>query len=400
MSNRIGLMAAMLVPLMALASIHAQEIAAADPPTKEKDVGKTAEAEIQRRGAFKQELGTIQADESDAVADALAPPENDSYKWFISVVTKDGDPASEQLMKDVATDPVFRAWVHIDKPSESFMHFQHRDANDATQKSWFKGIQADLDAGPYPIIVLQPPKNGVYGPNKTIVALLHGYGGDPKASVKKLRDAITLYVRTLYKRDLIQVSDMQKARYYGHEQSEPLGAPPPFQLPPPPNNNNNVRPLVPANFPPQIDEPTSLTLDQIKLAAPDATADFYLDQLSKKPTNVDSVKLGWMIWKSEHPVAPIITPDPPEVAPAPTSSEPEVTPVTPSEKAGPDHLTCLFSGGTMLSVIAGILLIWRRLNSSHLLTDEQFQALQTALNSFTKLNVTSPARTPRPSAPE
>lgn len=370
--------------------------AAALVQANDPDVPVKATHEIDRRGAFVQELGTIQADEFDVIADALAPPQNDSFKWFISVVYKKGDAASDKLRKDIATSPIFRAWIHVDKPAESFVHYHERDVDDDTQKSWFKGIQSDIDKGDFPIIVLQPPKNGSYGPNKTIVAVIHGYEGDPKTSVKKLRDAISIYIRALLRKNTVSMKGDNTMRPEvedtGHAQMPPVGAVPPFHSGP------NTAPRAPVpSFPPAIDEPTALTLEQIQTAVPNATADFYLDALKKKPTTFDSVKLAWFLWEKDHAPTPVVAPEAPKVEADPPVAGPAVLPPAPptpsvdTPQASPDHLTCLFSGGTLISVIVGILVLLRALTKNRILTDEQMTALLGMLKrpSATSLSSTS-----------
>ncbi len=96
----------------------------AAPPTSV-DLPIDARHEITRRGDHVQELGTIQAGPESVSAQALAPPEDDSDHWFITVViTKDTKYAKicDKLVGDFRTAQPLKPWVNVDEPMASWVH--------------------------------------------------------------------------------------------------------------------------------------------------------------------------------------------------------------------------------------------------------------------------------------
>jgi hypothetical protein len=168
------------------------------------DVPELAIWEAIRRGQMVQELGTVTATEQDAIADALAPPEDDSHKWYLTVVTMENCKPCEALKRDFLQSMALKAWVNVDEPAKSNMHYQVRRLEDVTQKDWLAGLKTEIDKGGLPLIVIQPPRNGEYGPNRVVVTVLHGYDGNPDKLSERMRAAITAYVREMNKRGLIK----------------------------------------------------------------------------------------------------------------------------------------------------------------------------------------------------
>lgn len=221
----------------------------------ESDVPEIATREIGMRGSMVQEIGTIQADEIDVIADALAPPEDDSHKWFITVVV-DGGKASEKLKLDVIQEPSFKAWVNVDEPMKSSVHYHVRLITDETQQDWLAGIKPKIaELGGCPAIVIQPPRSGEYGKNSTVVGVLGGYDGDAEKMVNRLRASVAQYVSALHKKGLItHVGDNVRRESGGHAQYEGVGAPPPFQVPSKPLDP--VQPNGPVDWPQIQPKPT------------------------------------------------------------------------------------------------------------------------------------------------
>jgi hypothetical protein len=284
------------------------QVEIADPP--QKDVPNIAEWEIIRRGHMVEPLGTPQAGDASQVAEALAVPADDSYKWFITLVTTDGCRACERLKYDFINSKDLQAWVLVDDPVKSTCHYQVRRIEDVTQKDWFAGIQTELRRGGFPAVVIQPPRNGQYGPNKTVVTILHGYNGNSRQFGDRMSDAIKKYVAALHRQGVIRPSNSQQTLRPASEvviggmgqvvvpKSGGLQGPPPFVVPP-------QRPVEPppagppgGDWPPNVS--TTLTLDQIKEIVPTATPDFLLSQVNAKPTDKSVVDLAWQVYKNEH----------------------------------------------------------------------------------------------------
>src|SRR5689334_16695116 len=79
----------------------------------DKNVPRIAEAEIARRGPLVERVSGIQGtdDSRGAVALAMQPPADDSYKWLFTLVTTKGCSWCEQMRKDFETDSKLKAWV-------------------------------------------------------------------------------------------------------------------------------------------------------------------------------------------------------------------------------------------------------------------------------------------------
>lgn len=195
------------------------------------DVPEIAQQEIARRGSHVEMTGTIR---SGLMAAALAPPADDSAKWFLTLIVKPGDVSSEKMKLIIATDPAVRPWVDVREPMKSAMHYQVRSTGDATQADWLAGLQPALNrsgltlADMCPLVVVQPPKNGQFGKSSVVVKMVSGVvTGEQLAT--RLRDGIIAYVRALESPPGISQSV--------------IGAPPPFNVPPP------VAPVAPPQGP-------------------------------------------------------------------------------------------------------------------------------------------------------
>jgi len=192
----------------------------AQPPT---DVPRIAQDEIARRGSHVEQTGTIR---SGAAAAALSPPTDDSSKWFLTLVVRNGEPASERMKAVIARDPAMRPWVNAQDPAQSPTHYQIRAVDDRTQADWLEGLQPAIARG-LPLVIVQPPRSGRFGPSATIVKMIPGVHSGEELS-RRLRDGIVAYVETIEQPGI----------------SQPAGAAPPFPVPP------KDAPEVPFEWPP------------------------------------------------------------------------------------------------------------------------------------------------------
>lgn len=295
--------------LLLAVSVNAQE-------RKEIDVPELAIWESIRRGPMVQELGTIAAGEIDIIADALAPPEDDSHKWFITLVTQDKCQPCEALKAAFIQKEPLKAWVNVDDVAKSSTHYQVRRVEDSTQKDWMKSLEAEIQKGVFPLLVIQPPRNGEFGPNKTVVAVLHGFDGDCEKYSQRIRDAIVNYVREMSRRGLIShIGDNQrraektngtrgisgdekekavKPKFTGGNTQE-FSEPPPFPIPP-----NRVNPFAPSgavDFQPQPQQ--AFTPEQIRMLIPNAPVEFVSHAMLQRVGDAQTLSLLWQGYNIE-----------------------------------------------------------------------------------------------------
>jgi hypothetical protein len=123
-----------------------------------------------------------------------------SLLWMVTTAVSD-------WKKDFAENERLRAWVNVGDPAKSYTHYQVRRIEDQTQKDWFAKIKIKLQDGMKeangPCIVIQPPKNGEFGPNKTVVAMIFGYDGDTAKLSNAMRAGIVKYVDAMNRRGLV-----------------------------------------------------------------------------------------------------------------------------------------------------------------------------------------------------
>lgn len=271
---------------------------AADSPVSSSDVPERAGHEIIRRGDHVQELGTIQAGPDAAIAGALAPPADDSDRWYLTVVRTDDAKFSadcDKLVEDFKTSKILRAWVNVVDPANSWGHYQVRRIGDPTQADWFSGIKDQLASHDYPAVVLQPPRNGSFGQNKVVCGIVHGYDGNAEKLSGRIRDIIKKYSDTMAQKGLVA----PKAKADGHAQSGvTVEASAPFNVPA--TAVDNLQPRNPVVWPVGIVEkpepppaPKPLTAKQIKALIPEASPDFRMSVLETEPTNPDQVTRAW-----------------------------------------------------------------------------------------------------------
>lgn len=183
-----------------------------------KNVPDVATLEVQRRGNLVERLGTKAGNSvaAEFIA-AMAPPADDSHKWFISLVVKDGCAPCAKLKADMETAPPLRAFVNPQDHTKSWAHYNVFRWEDATQQWRWRGITVRG----LPTLLIQPPRNGQYGDCKSVVWQKTGYDGDPEKLAQDLRRAIYQYVAAL-KRPVTGAIPVQ-----GFRQAGVLTGPPP-----------------------------------------------------------------------------------------------------------------------------------------------------------------------------
>lgn len=287
-------------------------IAALQVNAQTKDVPEAARREIARRGNMVELTGSIRG---GLMAAALAPPADDSCKWYVTLVGKPGEADFEYMRTMIATNKEehLLAWIDAADAAHSTTHYHTRSIDDVTQRDWLAGLKPAIDRYGLPMVVVQPPRNGQFGKPETIVKGIHGRH-TARELADLLRDGVITYVRTL--ENPIQI---------GHQADErtSIGVPPPFNVAPQPpavpaQQNPIPHAQVPIDWPPSM--PSALSIEQIQQACPGASPEFVLNALSSKESNAELLKLKWLIHQKEQAPREII-PENPTLSPAPRESQ-------------------------------------------------------------------------------
>lgn len=197
-------------------------------------IPESAKWEILRMGNRVKEIGTGHGGVSQLFALAVAaPPPDDSYKWYITVITTKGCAACESLLNDFAHNDELRAFANREDFTQSWSHFNVFSAEDQTQKfRWAK-----IKVTKYPVLIVQPPLNKKFGNPKTVVMQNEGYDGDAAALAEKIRRSIRYYVERMQVQG-IQPGGMEAAAEEPTAGADPkfppaaeIGIDPPFEIP-------------------------------------------------------------------------------------------------------------------------------------------------------------------------
>src|SRR2546423_3394382 len=191
----------------------------------DKDVPWRAQAEIARRGGLVERVaGIVDAgDPLSAIALAMQPPEDDSYKWLFTLVSTRNCQWCEQARRDFENDPKLKAWVDTKDYTKSWAHWQVVQIEDQSQAWRWK----DFRPTSFPTLIVQPPVNGSWGDPHTIVFAHQGYlkPADLDAAIRK---AIQLYATKSFSQRLAWESKKNAIRNEaitgGHEQARNAGA--------------------------------------------------------------------------------------------------------------------------------------------------------------------------------
>lgn len=206
------------------------------------DVPDSAIAEIIRRGDLVTHTGEgLHGSGTDQFAQAMAVPEDDSHKWFISVITSPGCQACERLKADWKTASVLRAFANPNDPKESWAHYRVYRTDDTTQNWRWKNIRISG----YPTILIQPPRNRQYGDPSTVVMQCAGYDGDAKQLSGAMSSAIRRYVEKVTKNRRAAAASANGNRQAPDDVSQATGYDPPFTPIPPDVDVPPVTPYLP-----------------------------------------------------------------------------------------------------------------------------------------------------------
>jgi hypothetical protein len=165
------------------------------------DLPNTVKDEIARRGYMVEEIDQNIRDEGTlAVGEAIGIHEDDSHKWFLTIIEADFKcPPCDQLKRDLMNAEVLQKWVRLEErkdkrlysTEDSFLHVNFEFLKNPWKPDRWKGI----DVKGYPTVLIQPPLNGKWGPPTTVVNQRTGYDGKPEGLEKFIRESIVKYCR-------------------------------------------------------------------------------------------------------------------------------------------------------------------------------------------------------------
>jgi hypothetical protein len=187
--------------------------------------------EVDRRGNYVQIVQGAQW-LGDEIADALAPPADDSGKWHITLIKQEGCPPCNKLLADFTTREdgtgPLASWVNTLDYKKSWAKFNVFNAEDDSQSWRWKNIAVRG----YPVLIIQPPMDRKYGDPSTVVMQKTGYNGNAEALTREMRDAIIRYTGKIR-------AEIQPTNVWGQ-----IGVDPPFS-PPPKVDPNIPLPVIP-----------------------------------------------------------------------------------------------------------------------------------------------------------
>lgn len=183
----------LFMAMLAAACVLATRVHADDPPTvvPTKPQDQVDSSEAYRRGACVVVTGEgPRASEDDAYLIAMSPPAADDHMWYVSVFGSPGDAATQKLLQDLRNYPELAVFVTAPEQSLAWSHLNVYDINDETQKHRVEKYKLQG----IPTLVIQPPRNGMWG-NPRIVVGQTTYNGDPKKLAAWMRTTLRAFVK-------------------------------------------------------------------------------------------------------------------------------------------------------------------------------------------------------------
>ena len=217
-------------------------------------------AEVLRRGDLVTVAGEgPRAAEDNAIAAATAPPADDSSMWFVTVIKTRNCVYCDKLIADFQKAPELQAFISVAAPNKPWGHYNVFDASDQTQQWRLK----DYKIAGYPTLVIQPPRNGMWGNPRTVVFQKSGYDGNAAALAKEITTGVRRYATAMSKQGYPKIQATADAIPLSNSfvagGSEQVAVNPPFNTPPkvdPFNPTPSPAPTVFPQFPPVEPAPT------------------------------------------------------------------------------------------------------------------------------------------------
>lgn len=175
------------------------------PPEKPK-IPQVDVAEVLRRGdlvvvAGEGPRGAV----DDAMRMATAPPPDESHMWFVTVIKTKNCQYCTKLHSDFQSAPELLAFVAATPPYKPWGHYNEYDASDETQKWRLKAYRITG----YPTLVIQPPRNGMWGNPRTVVMQLTGYDGNPKKLAQQITNGVRAYAAKMGEQGYPKIQDLE-----------------------------------------------------------------------------------------------------------------------------------------------------------------------------------------------
>lgn len=186
---------------------------------------------------------------------AVAPPEDDSDQWYVTLFVDEKLP-STQLKAAFQKEPALNCFVAAPAGNRPWAHFNVFNGGDRTQKWRIERYKI----GSYPTIVIQPPRNGDFGPPDNVVVHIAGFDGDTAALAKKIQEGVRFYTAKMVEQGKAVPKRATSAWTLGGNRGwgqqvigqQPPGVDPPFDTPPRADNQTPVYvPFPPAPAQPQ-----------------------------------------------------------------------------------------------------------------------------------------------------
>jgi len=195
-------------------------------------------SEAIRRGDMVEHITGIQITDAPAfeVMRAMQLPEDDSDKWFVSVISTANCQYCEILKKDWENSDYLQSIAIPGDQAESWAHLNYYNYGDKSQEFRWRNIEFRG----FPTIIVQPPRNGKYGPPTDIVFHRAGYDGDDQKLTRSIVDAVKLRIKKeAERREVIR----------GPPSEHPIGVDPPWD-PEPRTPREPRRPFLLPDVPP------------------------------------------------------------------------------------------------------------------------------------------------------
>jgi hypothetical protein len=261
---------------------------------------------------------------------AMAPPEDDSDQWYITVWGSSRDANSLGVVKGFERDPNLTIFTAAAPGKRPWAHFNFYQAEDRTQRFRFQNAKM---AGPWPIITVQPPRSGNFGdPSVVIDRIDASQIGKPADLKKRIQASVDLWCKRLQ-----QTAHVDKPG--GHQQLGPVGGDPSFPWGPDvPPAVPTIQPQWPSGGPAADTTPTSATLAQLRACCPGAPAEFLMAQLDAKAT-VEQAQAAFLKFLQ------------PKVTPVPATN-PQTKPAAPASDRPLLQILALLMGSSLIVSIA------------------------------------------------
>lgn len=251
-------------------------------------------AEILRRGNSVVITGEgPRASDEDAMLQAMAPPADDTDQWHVILFSGQGCAPCEKLRADFEKNPLLACYVAALAPNKPWANWYEFKKEDPTQQFRFKAFKVDQ----VPVLVIMPPRSGVWGDPSTVVLSRAGYDGDAKKLSADISATVKRYAAKKSREGYPKQPVVNLAIKGGAGQQSPFGPIPSTT----PINPTTIPPLMPSTpVAPSTDPSAPLDINQLLAAIPNVDTDFIKQALVAHWTLQTAVAM----WNQMHPVTP------------------------------------------------------------------------------------------------